>query len=84
MSGLALALDMLTMSGITTVEPSGDRLIYKLSRPAELASALNGLPAAFPDWWAIFKVTEGVLRYARGASADPDQRVAAASGLVPT
>ena len=81
-SGLALALDMLTMAGITSVEPSGNRLVYKLNRPAELASALNGLPAAFPDWWAIFKVTEAILRYARGASADPDQRVAAASKLV--
>jgi hypothetical protein len=79
---LAHALDLLTLAGITVVEPSANKLVYKLSRPAELTQALNGVPAGFPDWWAIFKVTEAILRYARGASSEPEQRVAAAQGLV--
>jgi len=37
--GLVQALDMLTVAGITIGEPLGDRLVYRLSRPAELAQA---------------------------------------------
>jgi hypothetical protein len=81
-AGVAQALDLLTLAGITVAEPSANRLVYKLSRPDELARALNGVPAGFPDWWSIFKVTEAILRYARGASSEPGQRVAAAQGLV--
>jgi hypothetical protein len=80
-AAVAQALDMLTVAGITSAEPAGDRLMYKLTRPAELAQALNGLPAAFPDWGAIFKITEGVSHYARTASRDVAARVAAASAL---
>ena len=76
--GLARALEMLTTSGIAEVERSGEQLAYRLSRPFSLAQALNGLPAGFPDWWAIFKVSEAVFRYARAASPDPNQRTAAA------
>ena len=80
--GLAQALDMLTMAGITSVNPAANRSVYKLSRPVELAQALNGLPASFPDWWAVFTVIDAILRYARGASKDPARRVAAAAKLL--
>jgi DNA-binding transcriptional ArsR family regulator len=80
--GVAQALDMLTVAGITTVKPAGNRFVYKLGRPAELAQALNGLPESFPDWWAAFKVIEGILRYARGASREPARRVASTAKLV--
>ena len=80
--GLRQALEMLTMAGITTVEPAGAQRLYRLSRPAELAQALHGLPSAFPDWWAAFRVIEAILRYARGAGEEPARRVAAAVRLL--
>jgi DNA-binding transcriptional ArsR family regulator len=80
--GVAQALDMLTRAGITTIMPAGNRFLYKLVRPAELAQALNGLPESFPDWWAAFKAIEGILRYARGASREPARRVASTAKLV--
>jgi len=43
---------------------------------------VNGLPAGFPDWWAIFKVTEAILRYARSAPPDPGRRAAAAASVL--
>ncbi len=80
--GVAQALDMLTMAGITFMEPAANGFVYKLSRPAELAQALGGLPAGFPDWCAILRVTEAIMRYAGGASQEPAQRVAAAAQLL--
>lgn len=79
--GVAQALDMLTVAGITSAEAAADRLVYKLTRPVELAQAVNGLPAVFPDWGAIFKITEGLVHYARTASRDVAARVAAAAAL---
>jgi DNA-binding transcriptional ArsR family regulator len=58
------ALDLLTMAGIVFVQPTANRLVYRLSHPAELASALQWLPAVFPDWWPIFKVTEAIAELA--------------------
>jgi hypothetical protein len=79
--GVAQALDMLTAAGITGVQSSGNRLLYRLNRASELAQCLNGLPAAFPDWVAIFRITEGTLRYAHSAPTEPAARVAAAAAL---
>ena len=79
--GLAQALDMLTVAGITSVQPAGNRLVYRLARPAEMAQALNGLPASFPDWGAIFNIIEGILRYARSAPHEANARTAAAAAL---
>lgn len=81
-SGLAQALDVLTMAGITGVERVGNRTVYRLSHPAELAKTVNGLPTAFPDWWAIFRVIEGLVKYAKGAAEEPAPRAAAAVRLL--
>src|ERR1700682_2401712 len=44
---VAQALDMLTMAGIVQVQPDANRLLYRLSRPAELAQGL--LERIHPD-----------------------------------
>lgn len=79
--GLAQALDLLTVAGITSVQATGNRLVYTLTRPAEMAQALNGLPASFPDWGAIFNIIEGILRYARTAPREATARIASAAAL---
>jgi DNA-binding transcriptional ArsR family regulator len=80
--GLAPALEMLTQAGITGVERAGNRTVYRLNRPAELVEVLNGLPPDFPDWWAIFRVTEGLIRYVKGADDEPARRAASAVRLL--
>jgi len=62
---VAQSLDMLTMAGFVQVRPYGNRLVYRLSRPAEVRLALQWLPAAFPDWAPIFRIIESIFRYAR-------------------
>jgi DNA-binding transcriptional ArsR family regulator len=69
------ALDLLTMAGIVYVQPTANRLVYRLAHPAELASALQWLPAVFPDWWPIFKVTEAIAEFARRPSMSATARV---------
>jgi len=80
--GLTQALEMLTLAGITRMESAGNRTVYRLSRPAGLVETLGGLPATFPDWGAVFRVTERVMRYATGAAEDPAPRAAAAVRLL--
>ena len=70
------ALDLLTMAGILYVQPTANRLVYRLAHPAELASALQWLPAVFPDWWPIFKVTEAIAELAHRRSTSATVRVA--------
>ena len=70
------ALDMLTLAGIVQVQPDANRLLYRLSRPGELAQALRWLPAVFPDWWPVFRITEGLADYTRSTSGQPADRVA--------
>jgi DNA-binding transcriptional ArsR family regulator len=65
---VAQALDILTMAGILYVQPSANRLMYRLAHPTELASALQWLPAVFPDWWPIFKVTAVISEFAHAGS----------------
>ena len=76
------ALDLLTMAGIVSVQPAANRLVYRLAHPAELASALQWLPAVFPDWWPIFKVTEAIAELAHAPSMSPNARVAEAQKVL--
>ncbi|HEX3507104.1 MAG TPA: hypothetical protein VHW94_01815 [Candidatus Dormibacteraeota bacterium] len=69
------ALDLLTMAGIVYVQPTANRLVYRLAHPAELAGALQWLPAVFPDWWPIFKVIEAIAEFAHRQSTSAAARV---------
>ena len=71
---VAQALDMLTMAGLVQVQPHGNRLLYRLTRPAELALTLQWLPSVFPDWWPIFSIIEALMDYAHSASGPPQTR----------
>ena len=73
---VAQALDMLTMAGIVQVQPTANRLVYRLSRPAELVDILQWLPSAFPDWAPIFRIIEAVSEFARVSSTTPLSRAA--------
>ncbi|MHB8590141.1 MAG: winged helix-turn-helix domain-containing protein [Candidatus Dormibacteraceae bacterium] len=79
---VAQALEMLTMAGIVQVQPEGNRLLYRLSRPGELAQTLQWLPAVFPDWWPIFKVTEALTDYAHSDPGLPPARAAGFQNLL--
>ncbi|MEA2629430.1 MAG: hypothetical protein QOJ10_1890 [Chloroflexota bacterium] len=70
------ALDMLTMAGIVDVHPTANRLLYRLARPAELVDVLQGLPAVFPDWSPIFRITEALTEFGQVRSATPLARAA--------
>ena len=73
---VAQALDMLTMAGVVQVQPTANRLVYRLSRPAELLNVLQWLPAVFPDWSPIFRVVEAMADFARTRSNTPLSRLA--------
>jgi hypothetical protein len=73
---VAQALDVLTMAGILNVQPSANRLVYRLAHPTELAGALQWLPAVFPDWWPIFKVVAAITEFAHARSMAPTARAA--------
>jgi hypothetical protein len=79
---VAQALEMLTMAGIVHVQPHGNRLLYRLARPAELAQTLQWLPSVFPDWWPIFNVVEALADYARTAPPAAPARLTALQGLL--
>jgi DNA-binding transcriptional ArsR family regulator len=79
---IAQALDLLTMAGIVQVQPSGNRLLYRLARPAEMRQALPGIPSGFPDWAPIFRITESLASYARSTPASSDARVAKLRSLL--
>jgi hypothetical protein len=69
------ALDLLAAAGIVQVQPDANRLLYRLTRPGDLAQALQWLPAVFPDWWPIFRITESLADYARAATGTAAQRL---------
>ena len=75
------ALDALSAAGVLKVEPAGHRFQYRLARPSDLASAVNSVPVAFPDWIAVFTVIDGIREYAAHDAEDPARRVAAAKKL---
>jgi len=79
---VAQALDLMTMAGILYVQPSANRLVYRLAHPTELAGALQWLPAIFPDWWPIFKVTAEIAEFARARQMTPAAREAAVQALL--
>ncbi|MGZ3356918.1 MAG: winged helix-turn-helix domain-containing protein [Isosphaeraceae bacterium] len=68
---VAQALDLLTRAGMVTVQPTANRLVYRLAHPVELANAFQWLPAVFPDWWPIFKITEAIAEFAHSRSVTP-------------
>lgn len=81
---LTQALDALAAAGIVSPESGeGARTVYRLNRPSELAQALSGLPARFPDWPAVFLVVGAILDYSRAsAGRGSTARVEAAAGAV--
>jgi DNA-binding transcriptional ArsR family regulator len=79
---IAQALEMLTMAGIVQVQPDGNRLLYRLARPGELAQTLQWLPAVFPDWAPIFNLVEALKDYAHAAPAPSATRLAGLEKLL--
>jgi hypothetical protein len=79
-AGLARALDMLTNAGITSARTEDTGVGYRLNRPSELAQALSGMPARFPDWAATFRVVAAILEYAKQTAAKAAVRLHAAMG----
>ena len=73
---VAQALDMLTMAGIVQVQPTANRLVYRLSRPEELVNVLQWIPSVFPDWAPIFRVIEAIAEFGRTRSTSPLSRLA--------
>jgi hypothetical protein len=80
--GVAQALDLLTAAGFVAVQPSANRLLYQLARPADLARNLEWLPAVYPDWWPIFKVAEALIDYAHSTSGPPVARSVRAQAIL--
>ena len=77
------ALDTLTAAGVTRVEPYADGLVYQLTRPTDLATAVSGVPVAFPDWIAVFTVIDAIRSYAATKTeSDGKARLAAARTTV--
>jgi hypothetical protein len=79
---VAQSLEMLTMAGIVQVQPQGNRLLYRLARPGELAQTLQWLPSVFPDWWPIFDIVGALSDYSRTASGPASARLAALQKLL--
>ena len=75
-------LALLTMAGILNVQPVANRLVYRLAHPAELAAAVRWLPAVFPDWWPIFKVTEAIADIAHARLLSANARAAEAQKVL--
>jgi len=70
-ASVAQALDMLTRAGLVDVEPTANRFIYRLARPAELLDVLQWLPAVFPDWSPIFRIAEALTEFGHSRSKTP-------------
>jgi hypothetical protein len=79
---VAQALEMLTMAGIVQVQPAGNRLEYRLARPAELSQALKWLPSAYPDWWPVFRIAEALWDYSHQAGTSQSAHGGAAGRLL--
>lgn len=76
-------LETLTAAGVTKVEPDdGAGVVYQLTRPTDLATAVSGVPVAFPDWIAVFQVIDAIRSYAASGVSDHKGRVAAARATV--
>jgi hypothetical protein len=79
---VAQALDLMTMAGILYVQPSANRLLYRLAHPTELTGALQWLPAVFPDWWPIFRVTAALAEFGHARPVAPPARAAEVQKLL--
>jgi DNA-binding transcriptional ArsR family regulator len=71
------ALDMLTTAGFVHVQPSANRLLYRLARPVDMAKALQWLPSVYPDWWPVFRIAEALIEYSHATSGPPVTRMVA-------
>ena len=76
------ALDVLTAAGVVRVEPHGDGFVYGLTRPADLAAAMSGVPVVFPDWIAVFRVIDAIRSYAAREDRHGKARLAATRATV--
>lgn len=81
-SSVEQALETLTAAGLTRVEPGPTDVVYQLTRPTDLASALSGVPDAFPDWIAVLTVIDAIRSYAAADSHEHKARLAAARATV--
>ena len=72
------ALETLAMARVVETEVVGNRILYRLERATEMANLLGGIPATFPNWQAIFRVTEALLLFADSA---PNQGIARAAAV---
>jgi DNA-binding transcriptional ArsR family regulator len=81
-ASVAQALDMLTKAGLVDVEPTANRLVYRLARPAELLDVLQWLPAVFPDWSPIFRIAEALTEFGHAQSQTPLARAADVQGTI--
>jgi hypothetical protein len=79
---VAQSLEMLTLAGIVQVQPHGNRLLYRLARPGELAQTLQWLPSVFPDWWPIFSIVEALFDYAHATPGPASSRPASLQKLL--
>lgn len=62
---IAEALDALRMSGLLTAERRRNQLLYRTTDAEALIDLLEGTPASFPRWRAIFRILERLLDLAR-------------------
>lgn len=81
-AAMGLALEALTAMGTVKVEQGGTVQRYRLTRPAELAIALNGVPVAFPDWISVLTVVAAIMAYASSGEHTPAGRMESATKLV--
>jgi len=76
------ALEALAMARVVETEVVRNRVRYRLARSSELVNLLGGIPATFPDWQAIFRMTEALLRFADTAPGQGIARAAAVRRLL--
>ncbi len=79
---VADAIESLRMAGVVEEAGAVGQRMYRLTRPAELAGFVGELPARFPDWPAIFRLTLGFVEFARAAPREPIVRAAEIRSLL--
>lgn len=71
------ALEALAMARVVETEVVRNRVTYRLARATDVVGLLGGIPATFPDWRTIFRLTEAILRFADTAPGQGTARAAA-------
>lgn len=79
---VADAIESLRMGGVVEEAGAVGQRVYRLTRPAELAGFVGELPARFPDWPAIFRLTLSFVEFARSAPKEPIVRAAEIRSLL--